>query len=95
MRGYTPADIFNVESPLMVGTVAQGWETTLGEYLVSESERALAVVPERAAIYFIRAWGRFLKDPTDPEIESDLDRAAQLQPDTPLFVESATWWRQR
>ncbi len=95
MRTYTPADIFNVESPLIVGTVAQGWETTLGEYLVSESERALAVVPERAAIYFIRAWGRFLKDSADPEIESDLDRAAQLQPDTPLFVESATWWKQR
>ncbi len=95
MRSYTPADIFNVESPLIVGTVAQGWETTLGEYLVSESERALAVVPKRAAIYFIRAWGRFLKDPTDPEIETDLTRAAQLQPDTPLFVESVSWWKQR
>ncbi|MGQ9874021.1 MAG: putative hemolysin [Chloroflexus sp.] len=95
MRQTAPAEIFSTESPLIVGTVAEGWETTLGEHLISATERVLAIQPDRAEVFFVQSWGRFLVDATDPAIATDLDRAAQLQPDTPLFVESATWWKNR
>lgn len=95
MRQTAPAEIFSTESPLIVGTVAEGWETMLGEHLISATERVLAIQPDRAEVFFVQAWGRFLVDATDPAIATDLDRAAQLQPDTPLFVESATWWKNR
>lgn len=95
MRQTAPAEIFSTESPLIAGTVAEGWETVLGEHLISATERVLAIQPDRAEVFFVQAWGRFLVDATDPAIATDLDRAAQLQPDTPLFVESATWWKNR
>ncbi|ACL25081.1 putative hemolysin [Chloroflexus aggregans] len=95
MRAYPPQAIFNAESPLIVGTVAEGWVETLSEYVRTEAEKAAGVAPERAAIYVIWAWGRFLADPTDPAIGTDLERAAQLQPDDPFFTDIAAWWASR
>jgi putative hemolysin len=95
MRQTTPAEIFSTASPLIVGTVAEGWTTELGRHLLLATERVLAIQPDRAEVFFVQAWGRFLVDATDPAIATDLDHAAQLQPDTPLFVESATWWKNR
>ncbi|WP_322490119.1 DUF333 domain-containing protein [Chloroflexus sp.] len=95
MRSYAPSDIFNLASPLITGTVADGWQLELSTYLRSETERALAVSPDWAAIYFIQAWGRFLADPADPAIGDDLKRAAALAPADRLFAETAAWWAAR
>ncbi|OAN46076.1 hypothetical protein A6A03_01680 [Chloroflexus islandicus] len=95
MRNYAPSDIFNPASPLIAGTVADGWQSELSTYLRKETERALAVSPDWAAIYFIQAWGRFLADPADPAIGDDLKQAAALAPDDRLFAETAAWWAAR
>lgn len=95
MRSYVPSDIFNPASPLLAGTVADGWQSELSAYLRDETERALAVAPDWAAIYFIQAWGKFLADPADPAIGDDLKRAAALAPDDRLFAETAAWWAGR
>lgn len=95
MRSYVPSDIFNPASPLLAGTVADGWQSELSAYLRDETERALAVSPDWAAIYFIQAWGKFLADPADPAIGDDLKRAAALAPDDRLFAETAAWWAGR
>ncbi|WP_298815852.1 putative hemolysin [Chloroflexus sp.] len=95
MRAYPPEAIFNAESPLIAGTVAQGWLPEFSSYLTGSADRALAVAPDRAAIYVIRAWGRFLLDPADPGIGVDLSRAAQLQPDDTLLIALASWWERR
>ncbi len=95
MRAYSPDAIFRTESPLIVGTVAEGWEMELSMYLLDSSERALAVMPDRAEIHFVRAWGRFLADPTDPAFGDDIRRAALLAPDDPLFAAAVRWLEQR
>ncbi|WP_322510741.1 DUF333 domain-containing protein [Chloroflexus sp.] len=95
MRSYEPQAIFSAESPLIIGTVAEGWLPELSSHLLNGTERALAVAPDRAEIYFIRAWGRFLADPSDPAIGDDLKRAAELQPGDQLFAAAAAWWEKR
>ncbi len=90
MRTVDPARLFSLKNPLIVGTVAEGWETSLGDYLITASDRILAVHPDRAEVWFIRAWGLFLRDPGDPEIDAALAQAAQLQPADPLFAFFAT-----
>lgn len=95
MRSYAPSDVFNAASPLITGTVAEGWQSELSAYLRNATERALAVAPDRAEIYFIQAWGRFLANPSDPAIGDDLQRAATLAPDDRFFAEAATWWAAR
>jgi len=95
MRAYQAADLFRIDSPLIVGTVAEGWTENLGEYLVNHTGRALAVVPDRAEIYFVGAWGKFLVNPDDPAIGADLERAARLQPNDQFFADAFAWWQDR
>ena len=95
MRACQAADLFRTDSPLIVGTVAEGWTENLGEYLVNSAGRALAVVPDRAEIYFVRAWGKFLVNPDDPTIGADLERAARLQPNDQFFADAFAWWQGR
>ena len=95
MHAYQAADLFRTDSPLIVGTVAEGWTENLGEYLVNHTGRALAVVPDRAEIYFVGAWGKFLVNPDDPAIGADLERAARLQPNDQFFADAFAWWQDR
>lgn len=85
MRAWTPAEIFDAQSPLIVGTQAEMWVAELSQYLISFSDRALAAQPDLAEAYFLRAWGRYLADPADAAITADLAQAAQLAPDDALL----------
>lgn len=91
MRSLSPEQIFDLESPLIVGTAAEGWVEQLSGYLISFAGDALAVQPDLAEAHFLRAWGRFLADPGDPGVSEDVNRAAQLAPDDVLFAESAAY----
>lgn len=88
LRPYTPAEIFDPAGPVIADTLAQGWEDSLSEWVIRNTNLALAVKPDLAAAYFLRAWGLYLVDPTDPQIITDLQEAAALQPDEPLFRDS-------
>jgi putative hemolysin len=89
MRAYSVEEIFSAESPLIVGTAAEGWQAELSGYLLSSADAALAVQPELAPAYFVRAWARYLADPANPLVGIDLAKAAELAPDDALFTAAA------
>ncbi len=89
MRPYSAEQIFSPDTPLVAGTAAEGWQPELSGYLLSSSDAALAVQPELAPAYFVRAWGRYLADPASPQIAADLARAAELAPDDVLYAQAS------
>ncbi len=82
MRAHVPAQVFALDGPLVAGTVAVGWEDTMGTYLVDYATRAIALEPDLAEAYLVRALGRIYADPDDAwgEALTDADRALALQP---------------
>ena len=91
MRSFTPAQIFSPDSPLIVGTPAESWESTMSQYIINSANAALAIHPDLAAAYFLRGWARYLVNPTDPVVAADVDQAAALAPDDVLFTQSAAY----
>ncbi len=89
MRGYTLAEIFSLESPLIVGTAAEGWEDALSTYIIQSATDAVAARPNLAPAYFLRGWAEFLADPGSARARADLRRAAETAPDDPLLVAAA------
>ncbi|MCS6845580.1 MAG: DUF333 domain-containing protein [Caldilineales bacterium] len=89
MRAYPPQQVFSAQSPLVVGTVAEQWTEALGGYLVQGADAALAVRPDMAPAYAVRAWGRFLLNPNDPAIAADLAQASSLAPNDAYLAEAA------
>jgi hypothetical protein len=87
MRGYDSEELFGPDSRLIVGTVAEGWEDTLSEWIIDSTSLALEAQPDLAAAYFLRGWAIYLVNPNDPEALADLERAAELAPDEPLFTQ--------
>ncbi len=89
---YTVQELFVTPSPLVVGTVAEGWEEALADWVISSTNAALKAKPELAAAYFLRGWARLLAaPPDDEEALADLAQAAQLAPDEPLFSQSLAY----
>jgi putative hemolysin len=89
MRIYPMDEVFSQQTPLVVGTPADGWQEALTGYIVASADAALAVQPDLAAAHFMRAWARFLANPTDPRVRTDLAAAARLAPDDPFYREAA------
>jgi putative hemolysin len=89
MRPFSLSEIFSQDTPLIKGTVAEGWEESLANYLIQSATDALARQPDLAPAYFVRAWGGYLADPGDPKVRQDLARAAALAPGDPLFAAAA------
>ena len=89
MRPFGLSEIFSQDTPLIKGTVAEGWEESLANYLIQSATNALARQPDLAPAYFVRAWGGYLADPGDPKVRQDLARAAALAPGDPLFAAAA------
>lgn len=89
MRRYTPADIFSLRTPLVVGTPAEGVSQQLANRILSAVEPALRVRPNLAAAYYLRGWATYLKNGfADEAVLADVERAAQLDGDDPLFVDT-------
>ena len=89
MRPFSVSEIFSQDTPLVKGTAAEGWEEALTTYLVQSATDALSREPDLAPAYFLRAWGGYLADPSDPQVRQDLARAAALAPGDPLFRAAA------
>ncbi len=88
MRAYSVEQIFSADTPLVAGTAAEGWQPELSGYLLSSADAALAVQPELAPAYFVRAWAQYLANPASPQINSDLAKAVELAPDDTLFAQA-------
>ena len=94
MRPYSAAELFDIaENPMIIGTAAEGWPDALGDWMLESINPALAVRPEWATAYFLRGWAAYQIWDTDPAALADIEQAARLAPDEPLFVESAAFLR--
>lgn len=90
MQRYAPTDIFSPRSPLLVGTVAEGWETTLASWLDHSTTLALAQEPDLAPAHFLHGWGAFLIGESDLAL-ADVRKAAELAPDNGFYAASAAY----
>ncbi|HEU4328402.1 MAG TPA: hypothetical protein VFS21_35015 [Roseiflexaceae bacterium] len=88
VRAYPPEQLFATPNPLVAGTVAEGFEDSLTYTITSTANLALAEQPDLAAALFLRGWATHLSDPADPAALVDIERAARLKPDDPLFSRS-------
>ncbi len=93
MRSYTPEEIFSAESPLIVGTPADGWVGELGQSLKGTAEGALEVAPELGEAYFLKGWGEYLLDPAAnaAAARADVQKAAELLPDDDFIQACAAY----
>ena len=94
MRPYPVEEIFSPMSPLIVETVAHGWEETLNDWIIQATDAALGAKPDLAAAYFLRAWAAYLVNPDDPQIVADIEKTVQLDPAESLFADSLIYLRQ-
>jgi hypothetical protein len=89
LSGYSAEELFSTPNPLVAGTVAEGWETELATTIQDYTSRALEQQPDLAAAYFLRGWSHNLENPQSAAALTNVQRAAELEPDQPLFTESA------
>ncbi len=96
MRPYPPAQIFTSTTPLVVGTVAEGWLPQLTQPITTSATSALQARPDLAAAYFLRGWAEYLADPVNllPQAKSDVTKAASLAPNDALYKQSAAFLAQ-
>lgn len=90
MRGYSAESIFNPNSPLIVGTVAEGNQEALSTALLSSVNNAIQLYPDdlaTAPAYFLRAWASYLQGDRTSAV-SDLQQASALAPNDKLFDDS-------
>ncbi len=87
LRGFQPYQLF--ESP----TTDALWEFSfwLPGPVDDIATRALHARPDLAGAYFLRGWAAFLEDPSNTTTLADIERAAQLDPQEPLFSDSLAY----
>lgn len=89
LRGAGADGLFTEQSPLVVGTPAEGWVPTLADWIVNTVDPALALKPDLAAAYFLRGWAAYLREYDTAAALPDVQKAAELAPDEALFSQSA------
>ena len=66
LRPYPPDQIFSLTGPLITGSVADGWEPTLANWIRRSATSPFRRSPNLAAAYFLRGWGDYLQMPQTP-----------------------------
>jgi hypothetical protein len=94
LRPLPPAELFGTGSPLVQGTVAEGFEAQLTYAITQSTGLALAIKPDLAAAHFLRGWAVQQTDPGNPSVLANIERAAELDPDEALFVDSLAYLKQ-
>ncbi|MCL6430756.1 MAG: hypothetical protein K6V36_07820 [Anaerolineae bacterium] len=91
MRPLKPVEVWGPNTPLVRGTLAEGYEANLAEWLTRATSSALEAKPDLAGAYFLRGWASYLRDPSGPNALADVRRAAELAPGEGLFAESLAY----
>ncbi|MEZ4713352.1 MAG: hypothetical protein R3A44_39565 [Caldilineaceae bacterium] len=91
MRAYSPTQIFSDTTPLIVGTVAEGWQTELADRIDSSVGLGLSVEPDNAAGRFLRGWALWLKDGPPLDVLAEITIAAELAPDDAFYGAAAAF----
>ncbi len=86
MTGLTAGQIFDLETPLVAGTVAEGPLPALSDRIIESSTMAIEARSGLAAAYFLRGWANYLDEPDGRLALADVSRAADLSPDEALFA---------
>ena len=86
MTGLTAGQIFDLQTPLVAGTVAEGPLPALSDRIIESSTMATEARSGLAAAYFLRGWANYLNDPDGRLALADVSRAADLSPDEALFA---------
>ena len=86
MTGLTAGQIFDLQTPLVAGTVAEGPLPALSDRIIESSAMAIEARSGLAAAYFLRGWANYLNDPDGRLALADVSRAADLSPDEALFA---------
>ena len=93
-RVYSPEQIFAQPSTLITGTVAEGWEESIAQWVFDLTDAALPLLAEsddwqdQAAAHFLRAWAAYINDPQDIAVIENIARTVQLTIDDPLYHDS-------
>lgn len=96
MRDVPPADVFSATGPLVAGTAALNWESTMGDHLVAFTSRAIEAEPALAAAWAVRALGRILVDPTAwSAAHADMAQAVALAPTDSFYGQAAQYLLER
>jgi hypothetical protein len=88
MRAVGADGLFIPETELILGTVAESWQSEVADRLTSNATAALAVQPELAAAYFVRGWGEYVRNFDEAAAVADVQQAAALAPDEELYSKS-------
>lgn len=91
MRAYKPRELFNSQTPLVAGTVANGWESALKDWIFRFTAPALKVKPSLAAAYFLQGWATYLVDPSNREAYHLVLQAASAAPEDQFFKDCANY----
>jgi hypothetical protein len=93
MRPYDAAQIFNAQTPLVVGTTAETWVPELTGAITQSATSALALKPDLAPAYFLRGWASYLADPVAnrAQAQADVKRASALAPSDTLYLDAAAY----
>ncbi|MGH2542955.1 MAG: hypothetical protein ACRDIB_09170 [Ardenticatenaceae bacterium] len=91
LRQYPPAETFSPETPLVKGTVAEGWEPELTSAIVESATSAITRRPKLAPAYFLRGWATYLQEPGSPASVADIAKAAELDPNETLYSEALAY----
>jgi hypothetical protein len=89
MRAYSSEQVFSLDTPLIVGTVAEGYEGIVRDTVVTSADAALVVKPDLAEAYFLRGWAEHLVDPESAQARDDVQQAAALRPDDVFLADCA------
>lgn len=87
-HSYAPDQIFSQQSPLIIGTIAEGNQSALSDYLMNSTNNAIGLDPRLSEAYFLRAWAEYLNNPADPNIRTDVMKALSLSPQDALYKAS-------
>jgi hypothetical protein len=91
MRPYTPQALFAKDCPLIQGTVAEGGEDLLAQWITTVTSAALELKPDLAGAYLLRGWAAYRGNPADRSAVADIQRAAQLAPGDALIAGCAAY----
>ncbi|HKP54837.1 MAG TPA: hypothetical protein VJ183_19555 [Chloroflexia bacterium] len=95
IREYSPEELFRPQSPLIVGTPAEGDEETLRQRIIETTTKAIEADPNLAGAYFLRGWARFKAGADSPEATADIVRASELAPNEELFKFAAAYMQDK
>lgn len=94
LSGYEAEELFKHPNPLITGSVAEGFESSLIERIITYTTQAIDIHPDLAEAYFLRGWAHYLDDPAGTAALTDVEEAAALAPGQPLFADSVAYLRQ-